>query len=167
METINDPNVIIDFTFNSRQPKFGDLFTIVGYENPNFPPSTDLYSKLANLNFEQIDDFFGIQNEDDEGDDVIVWLIPLKNGVEMYHDEGPFDSIRLTYNALTNKIDKIKHLKECFELITKVLDVKIYLNNQEINSFDPIQKEIDKIINYFRDTENIEPGSDESMEIDF
>lgn len=167
METINDPNVIIDFAFNSKQPKFGDLFTVVGYENPNFPSSTDLYLELADLNFEQIDHFFGIKNEDDAGGEIVIWLIPIKNGIEVHHDEGPFDSIRLTYNALTNKADKIEHLRKCFELIVKVLDVKIFFNGQEIDSFDPIQGEINKIINYFREVEGIEPGSDESMEIDF
>lgn len=39
------------FSFKTHKPKFGDLFLIVGFENPNFPPETEVFKPLAKLGF--------------------------------------------------------------------------------------------------------------------
>lgn len=76
--------ISIDFQFKSYKPTFGDLFLIVGYKNPNFPSDTNLFGKLSNLDFEQVDDYFGIKNNTTSGDDVKIWLYPIVGGEEVY-----------------------------------------------------------------------------------
>jgi hypothetical protein len=38
-ETEQFEGLNVDFSFLETGPCFGDLFMIVGYENPNFPPA--------------------------------------------------------------------------------------------------------------------------------
>src|SRR5690554_2461829 len=90
LETLAFEGISVDFKFNSNKPTFGDLFLIVGNENPNFQPNSKEFVKLQDLGFEQVDDYFGIRNESDFGDDVKIWMFPLINGEEVYHNEGPF-----------------------------------------------------------------------------
>ena len=82
--------VEVDLIFDGRGPMFGDLFTICGFENPNFPPSREFpFEKFEDLQYSQVDDYFGVETLSDEGDDIAVWLYPLVNGQIVDHHPGP------------------------------------------------------------------------------
>lgn len=93
----------IDFKFKNDKPTFGDLFLICGYDNPNFPANSKEFKKLSDIVFEQVDDYFGIKNQTENGDDVLVWLFPIINNEEVYHNEDPFDTIRISYVVVRNE----------------------------------------------------------------
>ncbi|MCR9246102.1 MAG: hypothetical protein NXI31_13805 [bacterium] len=90
----------IDLRFRDRKPDFGDLFTICGFENENRPPKTRMFANLGDLGFEQVDDYFAIRADSDVGDAELVWLFPLRDGVEDDHPIGPIGSIRLSFRVL-------------------------------------------------------------------
>src|SRR5688572_28318969 len=91
--------VMIDFIFENENPTLGDLFLICGYPHPNFPPSGNFaFEELSDLNFSQVDDYFGLRNMKREGDDVIIWLYPLIGDRDVYHHPGPFTGLRMSYN---------------------------------------------------------------------
>src|SRR5687768_1500602 len=95
--------VSVDILFGTHRPTFGDLFLICGQDHPRFPPSGRFaFDQLADLQFEQVDDYFGVPSLTDDGDDVVVWLYPLVAGEVVDHHPGPFDGIRLDYNVLRN-----------------------------------------------------------------
>ena len=59
--------ISIDYTFIGDKPLFGDLFQICGYDNPNFPPSGVFnFDSLKELQFSQIDDYFGVRSVADD-----------------------------------------------------------------------------------------------------
>lgn len=153
--------VAVDLNFQGSGPKFGDLFMICGYDNPNFPPSGDFpFDQFEKLQFSQVDDYFGVENEDDEGDDVIVWLFPLVDGEVVDHHAGPFDGLRIAYNVLCNPIRKAEHFYLVLETLAEHLPVTMS------ESLEAVKERV-KQINAYWLQEGITPGSDEAMEIDF
>ena len=158
-------DILIDFRFAKEKPRFGELFLITGEEHPKFPPRNKFFAQLAPLGFEQLDDFFGILNSEDTGDDVLVWLFPMLNGEEVFHNSGPFDAIRLSYSALRNAPVNISLLQDCFNTIKGMPDVEIAFDGNNISDFAPVQKKADVIVAYWRDND-IEPGSEQSLLIE-
>ncbi|NLR57047.1 hypothetical protein HGH93_02990 [Chitinophaga polysaccharea] len=155
-------DILIDFRFAKEKPRFGELFLITGEEHPKFPPRNKNFAALAPLGFEQLDDFFGILNSEDTGDDVLVWLFPMLNGEEVFHNSGPFDAIRLSYSALRNAPANIALLQECFNAIKGMPDVEVQFEDNTIRDFAPIQQKADEIVAYWREND-IEPGSEQSL----
>src|SRR5260370_26031911 len=106
--------VSIDIAFGPSRPVFGDLFLICGDIHPKFPPSGAFgFDSLADLQFEQVDDYFGVRSLNDEGDDVPIWLYPLADGEAVYHHPDPFDGVRLDYNILRNPVRRADHYLKC------------------------------------------------------
>jgi hypothetical protein len=102
--------------FTNPQPMFGDLFPICGDSHPNFPPTGSFeFERLADLQFSQVDDYFGVQANSDEGEDVPIWLYPLVDGEPVHHHPGPFDGVRLEYNVLRNPVRRAEHFLLCVE----------------------------------------------------
>jgi len=155
-------DILIDFRSTREKPKFGDLFLIVGEEHPKFPPKNRAFEQLAPLGFEQLDDFFGILNDEEGGDDVIVWLFPMIRDEEVFHNSGPFDAARLSYSALRNAPGKLALLEACFDKMKAELDVTVFFEGNTIQSFAPVAEKAAEIIAFWRE-KNIEPGSDESL----
>ena len=133
LETLAFEGISIDFKFYSNKPTFGDLFLIVGYENPNFPPDSEEFENLQDLGFEQVDAYFWIRNNSDFGDDIKVWLHPLINGEEVYHNEGPFDAIRLNYIVVRNDIQTAELFEKAFNFVTANLNVTPTVNGASIH----------------------------------
>lgn len=159
-------DILIDFRFAAKEkPRFGELFLITGEEHPKFPARNKAFAELAPLGFEQLDDFFGILNSEESGDDVLVWLFPMINGEEVFHNGGPFDAIRLSYSALRNAPANISLLQDCFNAVKALPDVEIDFEGTTISDFGPIQQKADEIVAYWREN-NIEPGSEQSLLID-
>lgn len=117
--------VAVDLLFVEAKPEFGDLFTVCGYENPNFPPKTTMFESLGNLGFEQIDDYFGIRADDDQGDDVILWLYPLVGGAVVEHEPGPFEGIRLSFNVLRQPSHRAAKFVEVVRQMATKLPVRV------------------------------------------
>ena len=167
LETLAFEGISIDFKFNSDKPTFGDLFLIVGQENPNFPPNSKEFENLQNLGFEQIDDYFGLRNTGDIGDDVKIWMFPIINGEEVYQSEGPFDAIRLNYVIVRNDKETAVLFEKVFNSITTNLDVSPTVNGQPIDNYDNIKKTINETIQFCRQELKVEPGSDEALQLEW
>jgi hypothetical protein len=167
LETLAFEGISVDFNFKSDKPTFGDLFLIVGYENPNFPPNSSEFESLQNLGFEQVDDYFGIRNTGDIGDDVKIWMFPIINDEEVYHNEGPFDAIRLNYVIVRNNEETEVLFEKAFNSITTNLNVTPTLNGQPINNYDNIKKTIKDAIQYCKQELKVEPGSDNALQFEW
>ncbi|KAB1160936.1 hypothetical protein F7018_00025 [Tenacibaculum aiptasiae] len=166
-EVLAHEGIRIDFEFNSDKPTFGDLFLIVGFENPNQPHNSREFEKLAELEFEQVDDYFGIRNKTEVGDDVKIWLFPIINGEEVYHNQGPFDAIRITYRVLGNDPKTAKMFEKTFHLINSNLDVTPTFEGKRIENFGEINEIIIKTIQYCKEELKVEPGSEEALQLDW
>ncbi|SFB81771.1 hypothetical protein [Streptomyces aidingensis] len=108
---MNDAHIeyacLVDVLFTKAQrPRFGDLFLICGYENPNFPPRDPRWASLGDLQFEQVDDYFAVRVY---GDEPVIWLYPLVAGAEVHHHPGPFDGLRLTYVPELHSEERAAH----------------------------------------------------------
>lgn len=155
-------DILIDFRFRKEKPRFGELFLITGEEHPKFPPRSRTFEELAPIGFEQLEDFFGILNDEDKGDDVVIWMFPMVKDEEVFQHSGPFDALRLSYSALRNIPAHIALLAECFNQLKALLDADIYFEGQVITSFAPVEKKVDEVIAFWREN-GIEPGSEESL----
>ena len=167
LETLAFDGISIDFEFNTDKPTFGDLFLIVGFENPNFIPNSREFVKLAELGFEQTDDFFGIRNDTDNGSDVKIWLFPIINGKEVYHSNGPFDAIRVSYVVLRNDEKTADLFENIFNSIISNLDVTPTFDGKRIENFEKTRKLITKTIKYCKEELKVEPGSDKALLLDW
>ena len=163
--------VSIDITFSPSRPLFGDLFLICGYEHPKFPPSGAFaFDSLADLQFEQVDDYFGVRSLNDDGDDVPIWLAPLVNGVPTYHHPGPFDGVRLDYCVLRNPAQRADHYLKCVAGFARFGSSTYYLGRGIELGIPPdllqVRSDIDAIVRHWA-SEGIEVGSGKALEMDF
>lgn len=167
LETLAFEGISIDFKFNSKKPTLGDLFLIVGYENPNFRPNSRDFENLQDLGFNQVDDYFGIRNTSNTGDNVKIWMFPIINGKEVYHNEGPFDAIRVKYVVIRNDKETAVLFERVYNSIITNLNVIPTTNGQPIDNYDNIKKTINEIIKFCRQDLKVEPGSDEALELEW
>ena len=158
--------IVVDLLFGDDRPGFGDLFAICGYENPNFPPSGRFdFKQFEDLQFSQVDDYFGVQTISGEGDDVAVWLFPLVDGEIVHHHPGPFDGIRLGYNVLRNPIERSEHFIRSIETLSDRLPVTMVYRG-EAGGLEQIKKDIQEIEASWRD-EGIKVGTFEALTVDY
>lgn len=163
--------ISVDISFAPPGPKFGDLFQICGFDNPNHPPSGKYrFDTLANLHFTQVDDYFGIRSDNDVGDDVVVWLFPLVNGKEVFHHSGPFDAVRLKFSVLWNPMSRADDFYRCIDAFASLGTATSYVNRGidlgTPPSSAPIREDIESIINHWR-AKGIEVGSDDALELEY
>lgn len=153
--------------FKDKKPKFGDIFTIVGYEHIKFKAEIEDFKLLSKFDFEQVDDFFGIPNDTEIGDDVKIWLFPIINDEEVYHNPGPYEGIKLSYNVLRNPENVSLVLEQIFNTIQDFkLKMEFFCEGKKIESFDEVKPLIQKIKDYCENELNVELGSDEALELD-
>lgn len=161
----------IDISFAPARPVFGDLFLICGDKHPKFPPSGKFaFDSLADLQFEQVDDYFGIRSLNDEGDDVPIWLYPLVNGEPVYHHAGPFDGVRLDYSILRNPVRRAEHYLKCVAAFAHFGAATRY-RSREVNLGSPpdlsgVRADIEAVVEHWA-SQGIEVGSTEALELDF
>lgn len=164
-ESVLYEGLSVDLQFADDRPVFGDLFAICGYENPAFPPSGRFnFLQFDDLQFSQVDDYFGIQTLSGEGDDVAVWLYPLVAGEVVDHHPGPFDGIRLSYNVLRHPIERSDFFLKAIQRLSAQLPVTMLYQGRR-GDIAQVKKDIGAIEAYWR-AEGIRPGSDEALEID-
>ena len=161
----------IDIYFAPERPIFGDLVLVCGYKHPTFPPSGKFaFDSLADLQFDQVDDYFGVRSLNDEGAQVPIWLYPLVDGEPVDHHPGPFDGVRLDYNILRNPIRRAEHYLTCVAAFAKFGARTLY-RSREIDLGSPpdlsgVRADIDAVVQHWA-AQSIEVGSTESLEIDF
>ena len=163
--------VSVDITFGATQPAFGDLFLICGDHHPLFPPSGAFaFDSLAELQFEQVDDYFGVRSLGEEGDDVPIWLYPLVNGDPVCHHPGPFEGLRLDYNILRNAAALADHYLKCLHSFAAFGTDVIY-RTRNVGLGTPadlslVRADIKSVVAYWA-SQDIVVGSSESLLIDF
>jgi hypothetical protein len=156
----------VDLLFEGDRPGFGDLFTICGYANPNFPPSGRFdFKRFEELQFSQVDDYFGVQTLSGEGDDVAMWLYPLVKDEAVHHHPGPFDGLRLSYNVLRNPIERSEHFLKTIEVLTEYLPVRQVYRAQS-GGIDQIRKDIEDIAAYWSE-QGITVGTGDALTVDY
>jgi hypothetical protein len=123
------------------------------------------------LGFEPADDYLGIRNDGDAGDDVVVWLFPIVDDQEVDHHPGPFHALRLSYSVLRNPVVKAAVFHSAVEELGRVFGVpgEYSLRGTRLGSpadLAVLRKDIDAIVEHWR-SKGIEPGSDEALEVDY
>ncbi len=155
----------MDLRFHDRKPGFGDLYCICGREHPEFPPSAQLdFAQFGDLQFSQIDDYFGVRTLSGDGDDIAVWLYPLVKGDAVHHHPGPFDALRIVYNVLRNPIERSDHFIRVVQSFSERLPVDLVYDGR-VAVVDDLRRDIATINNYWSDR-GITVGSDSAMDID-
>lgn len=169
-ESLLYEGIRINIFFAPERPNLGDLFLLCDIKSPKFPPSGKFkFDILADLQFDQIDDYFGIRALSEEGDDVVIWLCPLINEKPVYHHPGPFDGVSLSYSILRNPIRRAYHFLKCVAEIADFGCRTLYRNRDiEIGSpphLSGVQADIDAVVSYW-EAKGIEVGSDKALMID-
>ncbi len=170
-EDIVYQGVSVDISFGDSRPLFGDLFLICGDKHPKFPPSNALmFDSLADLQFEQADDYFGVRSLNDDGDDVPVWLYPLVDGEPVDHHPGPFDGVRIDYNILRNPARRADHFLKCVQGFA-AFGVGVFYRSRNVELGKPpnlaqLRTDIDSVVRHWT-SKGIVVGSSEALEIDW
>jgi len=118
------------------------------------------FYKFEDLQFSQIDDYFGVETLSDEGDDVAVWLYPLSNGEVVEHHPGPFDGLRISYDVLRNPIQRADHFFLVLETLSNQLPATMSV------SIESAKEKVKKINEYWLQ-QGITPGTDKALEIEY
>lgn len=163
--------VSVDIAFAEPKPSFGDLFCVCGDTHPRFPPTGNFeFQRLKDLQFEQVDDYFGVRSLTDEGDDVPIWLYPLVSGETVYHHPGPFDGVRLSYNVLRNPERRIAHFLKCVQEFAKLGAGVDYHTRGLPLGLSPdlsiVRADMEAVVRHWA-AEGIEVGSPDSLAVDF
>ena len=163
--------VTVDIAFSDPRPSFGDLFLICGATHPEFAPTGEFgFERLADLQFDQVDDYFGVRSLSEEGDDVPVWLYPLVQGEVVDHHPGPFDGVRLSYNVLRNPERRSHHFLRCVQEMG-ALGAGVEYRSRGVSlgsppNLTPVKADIAAIIQHWA-ADGIEVGSDDALAVDF
>jgi hypothetical protein len=161
--------VSVDVLFPKKGPSFGDLLLLCGRKHPRFPPTKSLhFETLEDLQFDQVDDYFGVRAIGGEGDDVAIWLYPLVAGETVHHHPGPFEGIRLTYNVLRNPERRAEHYLFCGARLAALAE-RISYRGDELPAdrvHEQLGEDIAAIVKHWA-AKGIPVGSEEALEIDF
>jgi len=164
--------VAVDLIFRGDGPTFGDLVVMCGYENPSFPPSGRFdFAAFENLQFTQVDDYFGVQSLSDVGDDVAIWLYPLADGEVVHHHPGPFEGLRLTYCPLRNPPSRGEHFLTVVSRLASELPVDLFYQTRKLqlpvpDAVEQLRRDIAAIEAHWNQA-GIPPGSSAALAIDF
>lgn len=161
--------VHLKYSFTDKKSRFWRHLFSYRLTTPWLSTKSRWFKHLAEFGFEQVDDFFGIPNKNEDGDDVKIWLIPTIDGEEAYQTNQPFDGFNLVYNVLSNTEDVDTILKKIFNKINSEfsLSFEAQFEGETITSFDEVEPWIKQIKDYCRTELEVEPGSDEALELDF
>jgi len=168
-DSVLHEGIAVDLMFRTTRPEFGDLFTICGFDNPNFPPKSAMFAGVGALGFEQVDDYFGIKSESEDGDDVVMWLFPLLDGEEAYHEPGPFEGVRLTFNVLRHPASRAARFVDVAKRMVLHLPVEVRIARRPVEPSTlaaQLDENIRKIQDYWRQR-GIECGSAAALAIEW
>ena len=163
--------VSVDITFDDPRPAFGDLFRICGETHPGFPPTGEFgFERLDDLQFDQVDDYFGVRALSDDSDDVAIWLYPLVRGTPVHHHRGPFDGVRLEYNILRNPVHRAEHFLRCVQEFAALASAVIYRSRGTELGTPPnlseLSADIDAVVRHW-ESQGVTVGSNDALAIDY
>jgi hypothetical protein len=163
--------ISVDIAFANPRPSFGDLFRSCGDTHNHFPPAGEFgFERLADLQFEQVDDYFGVRSLSDEGDDVPIWLYPLVGGEPVHHHPGPFDGVRIEYNVLRNPARRAEHFLRCVQAFAAIGSGVQYQSRDLSLGLPPdlsrLRADIAAVTQHWADR-GIAVGSDDALAVDF
>jgi hypothetical protein len=161
--------VSADIAFGDPRPSFGDLYRVCGDTHPRFPTTGEFgFDRLAELQFEQVDDYFGVRSLTDEGDDVPVWLFPIVGGQVVDHHRGPFDGVRLSYNVLRNPERRADHFLRCVQAFAAFGSGVVYRGASlgDPPDLTPVRADIAAVVRHWA-TERVAVGSHDALVIDY
>lgn len=170
-EDLLHQGVSVDIQFGEVRPTFGDLYLICGDKHPSFPPlGAFALGSLADLQFEQVDDYFGVRSLSCEGDDVPIWLYPIAKDALVHHHSGPFDAVRMEYNILRNPVRRAAHYLLCIQRFA-AFGARVFYRSRGLDLGIPpdlskLRADIDAIVLHWR-AQGIAVGSDQALELDF
>lgn len=167
--SMHHDGVSIDIHFHTRRPNFGDMLAICGRAHAGFPAAGGVaFEVLADLQFSQVDDFFGVRSRSRDGDDVVLWLYPLVAAQPVHHHPGPFDGLRLAFNVLRNPARQAEHFMQCVERMSSLGESVSYRDLHEVHDkaacLALLREDIRAITAYWRD-KGIVVGSDAALQI--
>jgi hypothetical protein len=163
--------VSVDIAFADPQPSFGDLFRICGDTHRLFPPTGEFgFERLADLQFEQVGDYFGVRSLTDEGTDVPIWLYPVVDGEPVHHHAGPFDGVRLEYSVLRNPVRRAEHFLRCVhEFAALGSGVRYRSRNRLLGSqpdLTPLRDDIAAVVQHWAE-QGVTVGSSDALAVDY
>ena len=65
------------------------------------------------------------ESSGDFGDDNILWIIPLIKKTEVWHNPGPYDGLRFTYDILRNREENKEIYLNCLEKFINLFSVSV------------------------------------------
>src|SRR5262249_24585638 len=149
----------------------GDLLLLCGESNARFLPSGKFaFERLSDLQFTQVDDYFGVPSLADDGTDVVVWLYPIVRGEPVERHRGPYDAFRLDFNVLRNPERHQRHYLRCVEEMASYGERVLYrsrgtpLGNPP--NLTPLRDDLRGITEQWA-SQGIAVGSQRALEIDF
>ena len=163
--------VSVEVAFGEQRPTIWDLLALCGIDTATSGEAVgSAFDNLVDLQFSQIDDFYGVRGLGPIGDDVVVWLYPVIGDTVVHHHEGPFDALRLTYCVLRNPRARADHYLRCVASIGALgtgityegLDVPL----EGLQETSRLRSDINAVINHWA-SKGIAVGSTEAMRIDF
>lgn len=170
-KTVYYQGLSVDIVFRQSRPTFGDLFLFCRAQHPRFPQSGHFgFDQLVNLQFEQVDDYFGVRSLSDEGDSVSIWLYPVLGGLPVHHNYGPFEALRIEFNVLRNSIQSGRHFIRCIESIS-AFGSGVYYRSRGLDlgssgDLAVISTDVAEIARFWA-SRGIEVGSQDALGLDF
>ena len=151
--------VRVDLLFEGYDANLDDLALIRDEWDDSFEGG-DEFADLANLAFDQVDDFWGFYEEIGE---IVVWLYPVVDGAEVYHHGGPYTGFRLDYDILGNPVQQIDHFLLIITWFAREFPVKVTYPLRSLDLGNPpdltiLAADIQQVVEYWR-SKQIEPGS--------
>ncbi len=164
--------VAVDIAFGEPRPEFGDLcYLLCGESYPLFPPSAPTgFGSMADFEFGQIDDYFGVLAPDNAGDEVFIWLYPLVGIEPVSHHPGPFDGVRLSYNVLRHPAHRAGRFLQIVDAFAD-LGVGVYYRCRGVElgsppDLSPLRMDIEAIVQHWA-SEGVAVGSVVALEVDY
>ena len=163
--------VSVEVSFGEQRPTIWDLLALCGIDTSTSGEAVgSAFGNLLDLQFSQIDDFYGVRGLGPLGDDVAVWLYPVIGDTVVHHQEGPFDALRLTYCVLRNPRARADHYLRCVASIgalgTGITYEGLDLPLEGLRETSRLRSDIDAVTDHWA-SEGISVGSNEAMQIDF
>lgn len=123
--------------------------------------SLDELDAWQNFAIEQIDDYYGVPNEDGQGDDVAVWFFPLRDCEVIEHSSELPDGVRLSFNVLRNRADRVGLFLDCLSAFAEQGRV-VYDGEPIAPPFEPLRRDLSTVLSYWR-SKGIEVGTDAAL----
>ena len=84
----------------------------------------------------------------------------------MWHNPGPYDGLRFTYDILRNSRENVDIYINCLEKFIGLLPVSIYYRGKKLENTEKIKEDIENVVKELVEN-GVEPGSDEALMMEY